>query len=162
MPVRPFLGASVVEFCKPKLSDIAAMQKLVKKEVESGVILYRDENEMANTIRSYTLAKENGQIVGFAALHIYSPDLAEVRSLVIKDEYRGKGIGGKLIGELEREGKDLGLSRILTLTYQKEFFERNGFVEIPKEKIPEHKIWADCIKCKHFPICNEISLIKTI
>ena len=21
------------------------------------------------------------------------------------------------------------------------------------------KIWADCIKCKHFPICNEVSLI---
>ena len=45
---------------------------------------------------------------------------------------------------------------------KKEFFEKNGFVEIPKENIPEHKIWADCIKCKHFPICNEISLIKTI
>ncbi|PHQ55600.1 MAG: GNAT family N-acetyltransferase, partial [Sulfurimonas sp.] len=34
--------------------------------------------------------------------------------------------------------------------------------EIPKESLPEHKIWADCIKCKHFPICNEVSLIKTL
>lgn len=152
----------MIEFVKPTLLDIPNMQNLVKKEVESGVILFRDANEMANTIRSYTVAKENDELIGFAALHIYSPQIAEVRSLVVKEEYRGKGVGKALIKELEAEARKLGLSQILTLTYQKEFFENNGFVEIPKEKIPEHKIWADCIKCKHFPICNEISLIKTI
>jgi amino-acid N-acetyltransferase len=152
----------MIEFIKPTLKDIPEMQELVKAEVESGIILFRDETEMANTIRSYTLAKENSAIIGFAALHIYSPDVAEVRSLVIKDGYRGRGVGGELILKLEEEAKKLGLSRILTLTYQKGFFEKHGFIEIPKENIPEHKIWADCIKCKHFPICNEISLIKTI
>jgi len=152
----------MIEFAKPTLLDIPDMQNLVKQEVESGVILFRDANEMANTIRSYTIARENGELIGFAALHIYSPEIAEVRSLVVKDGYRGKGIGRGLIVELEAEAKRLGLLRILTLTYQKEFFQNNGFVEIPKEEIPEHKIWADCIKCKHFPICNEISLIKTI
>jgi len=151
-----------VEFAKPTLLDIPQMQNLVKKEVDSGIILFRDATEMANTIRSYTIARENGEIVGFAALHIYSPEIAEVRSLVVKEGHRGKGVGRALIKELEAEAKRLGLLRILTLTYQKEFFENNGFVEIPKEEIPEHKIWADCIKCKHFPICNEISLIKTI
>jgi amino-acid N-acetyltransferase len=88
--------------------------------------------------------------------------LAEVRSLIVKDGYQGKQIGSKLVSKLEEEGRALGLKQMLTLTYKKEFFEKNGFVEIPKENIPEHKIWADCIKCKHFPICNEISLIKTI
>ncbi len=151
-----------MEFAKPTLLDIPQMQNLVKKEVDSGIILFRDATEMANTIRSYTIARENGEIVGFAALHIYSPEIAEVRSLVVKEGHRGKGVGRALIKELEAEAKRLGLLRILTLTYQKEFFENNGFVEIPKEEIPEHKIWADCIKCKHFPICNEISLIKTI
>lgn len=151
-----------MKFAKPTLSDIPAMQELVKGEVESGIILFRDETEMANTIRSYTLALDGDEIVGFAALHIYSPEVAEVRSLVIKEAFRGKGVGKALIARLEDEGRALGLKRILTLTYQKEFFEKNGFVEIPKEDIPEHKIWADCIKCKHFPICNEISLIKNI
>lgn len=152
----------MIEFVKPTIKDIPAMQNLVKNEVESGVILFRDENEMANTIRSYTVAKDNGEIVGFAALHIYSPVLAEVRSLIVKEGLRGGGIGGGIIKKLEEEAKRLGISQILTLTYKREFFEKNGFVEIPKENIPEHKIWADCIKCKHFPICNEISLIKNI
>ncbi len=152
----------MIDYVKPTIRDIASMQELVKGEVESGVILFRDENEMANTIRTYTLAKEDGKLVGFAALHIYSPLLAEVRSLIVKDGHRGKGIGGGIIKKLEEEAKNLGIAQILTLTYRREFFEKNGFVEIPKENIPEHKIWADCIKCKHFPICNEISLIKNI
>ena len=154
--------AANLSFEKPTLVDIKAMQELVRSEVEKGVILFRDENEMANTIRSYTVAKEDGKIIGFAALHIYSPILAEVRSLIVKEGYQGRQIGSKLVSKLEEEGRALGLKQMLTLTYKKEFFEKNGFVEIPKENIPEHKIWADCIKCKHFPICNEISLIKTI
>jgi len=48
---------------------------------------------------------------------------------------------------------------VLVLTYLPEFFKKIGFVEIAKESIPEHKIWADCIKCIHFPVCNEVSLI---
>ena len=41
-------------------------------------------------------------------------------------------------------------------------FEKLGFNEIDKETIPEHKIWADCVKCKHFPVCNEIALTISI
>jgi amino-acid N-acetyltransferase len=147
---------------KPKMCDIARMQKLVMPEVKSGIILLRDENEMAQTIRSYTAIEKENKLIGFGALHIYSPTLAEIRSLIVKQQYRSQGIGAMIIKALESEAKELGITTILTLTYQKGFFEKLGFVEIAKDLIPEHKIWADCIKCKHFPICNEISLIKTI
>ena len=36
------------------------------------------------------------------------------------------------------------------------------FREIAKEDIPEQKIWADCIRCKLFPICNEIAMVIDI
>ncbi len=57
------------------------------------------------------------------------------------------------------EAKELGVKEVLVLTYLPDFFKKVGFIEIPKETIPEHKIWTDCIKCIHFPICNEVSLI---
>ncbi|MDR2635797.1 MAG: GNAT family N-acetyltransferase, partial [Campylobacteraceae bacterium] len=60
------------------------------------------------------------------------------------------------------EGRALGLKQIFTLTYEKKFFEKLSFKEIPKESLPLSKIWADCIKCKHFPICDEIALIINI
>ena len=151
---------SKILYRKAKLSDIAQMQELVTPEVDSGVILLRSDDELATNIRSYMVAILDEQIVAFNALHIHSPKLAEVRSLIVSEKLRGQGVGKKLIQLSQEEGLSLGLKEILVLTYQQSFFEALGFVEISKESIPEHKIWADCIKCKHFPVCNEVSLIK--
>ncbi len=151
-----------IELTRARLSDIAEMQKMVIPEVEAGVILARSSDEIATNIRSYILAKESGEIVGFCALHIHTPSLAEIRSLVVKEDKRGKGIGQQLVTQAIEDAEALGLKKVLSLTYKQAFFEKLGFVEIPKESLPEHKIWADCIKCKHFPVCNEVSLIKTL
>jgi len=148
-----------VKFFKPTTKDIANMQDLVQGEVDSGIILLRTEDEMATTIRSYTCVEVNGQLAGFTALHIHSPKLAEVRSLVVSEKFRGLKLGQKLVEACKREAKSLDLESILSLTYQKGFFESLGFIEINKEDLPEHKIWADCIRCKHFPICDEVALI---
>ena len=151
-----------IKFRKAKLTDISQMQELVRPEVESGVILERSNDEVATNIRSYTLTYVGDELVGFTALHIHTIELAEIRSLIIKDGFRGQKIGEQLVAKALEEGRELGLKRVLSLTYKQAFFERIGFVEIPKESLPEHKIWADCIKCKHFPICNEVSLIKEL
>ena len=151
-----------IEYVKAKLSDIPLMQKLVSPEVESGIILERNDDELATNIRSYTLAMYDAELVGFSALHIHSSSLAEIRSLIVKSSLRGNKIGEGLIQSALIEGNLLGLQKILVLTYKQAFFERLGFTEIPKESLPEHKIWADCIKCKHFPVCNEVSLIKNL
>ena len=136
--------------------------ELVRKDVESGVILPRSSDEMATNIRSYTVAKEDGEIIGYAALHIHSMELAEIRSLVVKEEKRGLGIGKELVKIALKEGENLGVKEVLALTYSREFFERLGFKEIEKSDIPQHKIWQDCIKCKHFPICNEVAMMKEV
>ena len=151
-----------IEYRKANLSDIAQMQELVLPEIESGTILIRSEDEVATNIRSYMLAYNGDELVGFNALHIHTSSLAEIRSLIVQEKLRGQKIGENLVLRAIEEAKTLGLKRVLSLTYKQAFFERLGFVEIPKESLPEHKIWADCIKCKHFPICNEVSLIKNL
>ena len=151
-----------ISYSKATLVDIPNMQKLVAPEVESGVILVRTEDEIATNIRSYMLAKKNEELLGFNALHIHTSELAEIRSLVVKEGNRGERIGENLVQRALKEAKQLGLKRVLSLTYKQSFFERLDFIEISKESLPEHKIWADCIKCKHFPVCNEVSLIKIL
>jgi len=150
----------MVELVKATLSDIPTMQAMVASEVKDGIILERNEDEVSTNIRSYVLAKYNGELVGYAALHIHSSRLAEIRSLIVSDEYRGKSIGKQIVQFALSEAKELSVSEeVLVLTYLPEFFKKLNFVEIPKESIPEHKIWTDCIKCIHFPICNEVSLV---
>jgi len=150
----------MVKLVKATLSDIPEMQKMVQSEVKDGVILERNEDEVANNIRSYVLAKKGNKLVGYAALHIHSSRLAEIRSLIVLDGYRGENIGKKIVQFALEEARDLNvLEEVLVLTYLPDFFKKMNFIEIAKDTIPEHKIWADCIKCIHFPICNEVSLV---
>lgn len=150
----------MIELVKAKLSDIPAMQMLVASEVKDGIILKRSEDEVATNIRSYVLAKEGEKLLGFTALHIHSKRLAEIRSLIVESVYRGQKIGQKMVEFALKEAKDLGVEEdVLVLTYLPEFFLKLDFKEIDKEVIPEHKIWADCIKCIHFPVCNEVALV---
>jgi len=150
----------MVKLVKAELYDIPAMQNLVADDVRNGIILERSEDEVSTNIRSYVLAKDGDRVVGYAALHIHSIRLAEIRSLIVSSEYRGYNIGKRIVLFTLDEAKDIGVKEdVLVLTYLPQFFTKLGFIEIPKDTIPEHKIWTDCIKCIHFPVCNEISLV---
>ena len=150
----------MIELVKAKLSDIPAMQALVAAEVKDGIILDRTEDEVATNIRSYVLAKEGDTLVGYTALHIHSRRLAEIRSLIVGESYRGQKVGQRMVQFTLEEAKVLGVEEdVLVLTYLPLFFQKLDFKEINKEVIPEHKIWADCIKCIHFPVCNEVALV---
>lgn len=138
------------------------MMELVEPEIKKGIILHRSEDEIANTIRSYFVAKEQGKIVGFCALYLYSKDLAEVRSLIVSPSFQKRGIGKGLVEAILQEGRELGVKEVLSLTYQVQFFEKMGFAIIDKALIPNPKIWTDCIKCKRFPVCDEVALLKRL
>lgn len=167
---------------KPTLIDIPQMRNLIMPEVQKGIILDRTEDEMATSIRSYSVvriaessldsafptqesqknAEFAGKIVAFAALQILSLTLAEVRSLIVAPNFRRKGLATLLITHLLKEARELNIKEVLSLTYQREVFEKLGFKEIAKESLPNQKIWADCIKCTKFPVCDEIAMLKTL
>ena len=150
----------MIELVKATLSDIPQMQALVTGEVKDGIILNRTEDEVATNIRSYVLAKDGDKLVGYTALHIHSKRLAEIRSLIVDASYRGQSVGKRMVEFTLKEAKELGVEEdVLVLTYLPQFFEKLNFHEMNKELIPEHKIWADCIKCIHFPVCNEVALV---
>ncbi len=150
----------MIELKKATLNDIKAMQELVAEDVNTGIILARSDDEIATNIRSYILAKEGDKLVGYTALHIHSRDIAEVRSLIVHNDFRKQNIGRAMVEYAISEAKKLGIQReVLALTYIADFFKKLGFIEIEKDEIPEHKIWADCIKCIHFPVCNEVALV---
>ena len=148
---------------KPTLQDIPTMTQMVSSEVKEGTILARTEDEIATNIRSYIIARQHGRIVGYTALHIYSPRLAEIRSLIVESAYRRTGVGYALVSAALEEAKNIKIQEsVLVLTFLPEFFKKLGFHTIEKAEIPEQKIWADCIKCVHFPVCNEVAMVYKV
>ncbi|WP_298832521.1 GNAT family N-acetyltransferase [uncultured Campylobacter sp.] len=137
----------------------AGKEQILRSKYSQSAGVFQTECSQPHESQS---AKNAEILAGFASLKIFNADLAEVRSLIVAPQFRRQGIARAIVNELLDEAKFYGLKSVFTLTYQKEFFERLGFTEIPKDELPAQKIWADCIKCKKFPVCNEIALIYTL
>jgi amino-acid N-acetyltransferase len=146
---------------KAILKDARQIHKLLLHYAKDGLVLSRSLMEIFEAIRDFYVFVEGEQVVGAAALNICWEDLAEVRSLVVHENFGGLGIGKRLVEACISEARELGIGRVFALTYQKTFFEKLGFVVIEKSELPQ-KIWGDCIKCAKFPECDEIALSLTL
>ena len=146
---------------KAKLKDVKEIQRLIKQYSNRGEILPRSLSELYDHLRDFFVYIRNRKMVGICALHICWDDLAEIRSLAVKEEDRKKGIGAELVKVCLEEAKALRIKRVFALTYQPEFFERLGFKKVDKTVLP-HKIWTDCLKCVKFPDCDEVALVKEL
>jgi amino-acid N-acetyltransferase len=143
---------------KATVRDVPAIVALVNETAQKGLVLPKSLNQVYQNIRDFVVCEEDGKVVACAALHVLWEDLAEVRSLVVHTQRRGKGMGRQLVAALVKQARDLGVPRVFALTYQQEFFISVGFHLIDKDQLP-HKIWADCIDCIKFPNCDETAVI---
>jgi amino-acid N-acetyltransferase len=80
---------------------------------------------------------ENQNVVGAGALHVMWEDLAEVRSVVVAEELRGKGIGHAVLTGLLTKAQSLGIKRVFCLTFETQFFGKHGFEEISDVPVDE-------------------------
>ncbi len=149
-------------FKKATISEAPQIYKLITLFAKRRLMLARSLNYIYERIRDFWVCKRGGEVIGCCALTIVGwQELAEIKSLAVKEKYQGRGIGTHLVKKALEEAKSLGLKKVFVLTYEPKFFKRLSFKEIDKEKLP-HKIWADCLNCPEFPDCKEIALIKKL
>ncbi len=151
------MGGEVIR--KAKISDIKKLHSLINLAAKSGEVLPRSLSELYDNLRDYYVyVKEDDLIAGTGALHIIWEDLAEIKSIVVREEFFRQGIGTEILKACTSEAISLGIKKVFVLTYRPKFFERIGFKEVDKSVLPQ-KIWADCLKCAKFPDCDETALI---
>ncbi|MEW6607328.1 MAG: N-acetyltransferase [bacterium] len=143
---------------KARIRDIDEIQQLINSYAQEGHLLPRSLSELYEGMRDFFVAERDGQVIGCCGLHIVWKDLAEIRSLAIKKEMTKQGIGTKLLDSAVDSAKELEVNKIFVLTYNPDFFKKFGFKLVDKATLP-HKIWGECIKCIHFPNCDEEALI---
>ncbi len=140
---------------KAKISDAKRIYELLNIYARKGVLLPRSLNSIYENIRDFWVFEEKEKIWGCCALHVLWEDLAEVRSLAVSPDRRGEGIGYELVRACLLEAWELGVKRVFSLTYVKDFFVENfGFKEVDKSILP-HKVWGECVNCVKFPNCDE-------
>ena len=146
---------------KAVLADIEGIYDLVNYYAEKGMILPRSRHSIFETLRDFTVAAEAGKVIGTGALTLAWDGLAEVRALTVSPEHLRNGVGLQLVAAMVLEAKQLGISRLFTLTYEPLFFTAAGFSEVSKEALP-HKVWRDCINCSKFPNCDETAMLMSL
>jgi len=143
------------------MRDIAAVVELVNHYAAQGIMLPRTEFELAETLRDFTVVELDGQIVGCGALHFYTPETGEIRSVAVKPGIQGRGIGRRLVEQLEAEARQYELASIFLFTYVPEFFRKLGFQEVDRSELPL-KAWKDCMRCPKFRCCDETAMMKIL
>jgi amino-acid N-acetyltransferase len=148
---------------KATTEDIKSIHALLMHYGALGELLPRPLSQLYDDVRNFWVwvdPKINA-IVGCCALQFCWEDLAEIRSLAVKEGYWGQGIGAQLLEAVFEEAKCFKIKKIFTLTYKTEFFQKFGFVQIDKSNLPL-KIWSDCIHCIKFPSCDETAMLKKL
>jgi amino-acid N-acetyltransferase len=158
---KELLNSGVVMIQRAKITDGPDIQKLINGHAKEGKMLQRSILEIYERIRDFFVYRRNGRVVGAASLAICWEDLAEIRSVAVKNSDSGKGVGKKLIEACEEEARRLGIKKVFVLTYIPEYFKKFGYKTVSRAKLP-HKIWKDCINCPKFPDCGEVPMVKTL
>lgn len=111
--------------------DIRAIAELINPFVETGSLLARTFEEFDDLLPNFFVAEESvsdeSRIVGCAALEIYSPKLAEIRSLAVSQEVQGRGVGRLLVDACVERAKQHNILEVMAVTSSDGFFQACGF-----------------------------------
>lgn len=148
---------------KAESSDVDQLYELIQGYAEKGIMLPRSKDTLGRQIDTFIVAEdeEKGRLVGCGSLCKLGSDLVEVRSLGIAEGYKGQGLGSRMVNSLLEEARHMRIPKVMALTYEVPFFQKNGFRVVDKEIFPE-KVWTDCVHCPKQHCCDEIAVLKVL
>ncbi|HJY87052.1 MAG TPA: GNAT family N-acetyltransferase [Candidatus Acidoferrales bacterium] len=142
-----------------------SVHQLVNYYADRGLLLPRTEMEIrAHIDRFLVLTQKQGQkeeLVGCVALEPYGSDLAEIRSLAVDPEVRGRGLGAQLVQLALATARRRKIARVFAVTHAPEFFSRQGFARSTRWALPE-KLERDCSACPKANHCELVAVIATV
>ena len=136
---------SVIQIRPARTGDVKAIRQIIDQYSLQRKLLSKETVTLYEDVQEFVVAVDGESVVGCGALHVLWEDLAEVRSVAISENLRGKGIGNQILENIIKRAYELGLSRIFCLTFETKFFGRHGFVEIQGTPV-EPDVYAQLLK----------------
>ncbi|WP_298443306.1 argininosuccinate lyase [uncultured Ferrimonas sp.] len=137
-----------------KLSDVDQIKTINDFWAQKGETLPRSRDQILQDVLDFSVAEQDGKVIGCASLYIYETGLAELRSVGIDPRHHSQGQGRALVDYMLKRARDLELERLIVLTRVPGFFTKLGFSETSKETLPE-KVMKDCELCPRKHACDE-------
>lgn len=106
----------------------------------------------------FLLAEVEGKITGCAAFtksECQENNFIEIHSIAVHPNFRGKGIGTRLIKHILKDLSSL-TREIYVRTTSPVFFEKMNFAKI--ENSQKLSLWEDCKQCEYFDKCTQYAM----
>jgi amino-acid N-acetyltransferase len=109
--------------------DVPMIRKLIDSNVESGRLLSKATVALYEDIQEFCVAElsHDSALAGCGALHVMWEDLAEIRTVAVREDCQGLGIGHGIVDTLLQRARALDVARVFVLTFAVDFFARHGF-----------------------------------
>lgn len=114
---------------RAKVSDVPVIKDLV--DAYAGrILLEKNLVTLYESVQEFWVAEAGGEVVGCGALHVLWSDLGELRTVAVRPDCHGKGVGHALVRQLVEHARELDLTKLFVLTFEIAFFGKHGFVPI--------------------------------
>jgi len=132
---------------RARTRDVRAIGGLVDDNIGSGRLLGKATVTLYEDVQEFWIAErvDDGQVVGCGALHIMWQDLAEIRTIAVRPDCQGKGIGHQLVEALLGSARELGVRRVFVLTFAVGFFADHGFEQIDGSPV-SHEVYEELLR----------------
>ena len=145
---------------KARTHDVPKIIELVEPLVARRILLGKERVDLYGSVQEFRVAEtDGGRLIGAGALHVMWEDLGEVRTLAVRDEWLGHGVGRALLAALEAEARELGLSRLFCLTFEVGFFGRNGFEDMGAETV-DPQLYAELVRSHDEGVAEFLDLAR--
>jgi amino-acid N-acetyltransferase len=147
------------------IRDVTGLARIINDCAEYGLMLHRSMEFLYERVRDFHVAvAEDAQgehVVGVCGLGVVWANLAEVYALAVAPDQRGRGLGRMLVEAVIQDAHELGVRRLMSLTYEQRFFEKLGFQVIDRQTLPM-KVWSECARCPKNHACDEIAMVRLL
>jgi len=123
-----------------RASDANAIHALMRPYVMQHLLLSRTETEVIELTQHGFVgirmeASKEVELVGFSAVEIYSPKLAELQCLAVHHQFHGTGVGRALVEHCVERARAQGVMEILAISSSEKFLRSCGFdFSLPNQK----------------------------
>jgi amino-acid N-acetyltransferase len=136
-----------VHIRRARTADVKAIRALVDTYTMDRRLLGKATVTLYESVPEFWVAvrAEDDRVVGCGALHVMWEDLAEIRTVAVEPECRGRKIGHRIVAELLETARELGVARVFCLTFETRFFGSFGFVPIDGAPVP-HAVYEQLLR----------------
>ena len=144
--------------------DVSPLLALINGYADRGMLLRRTEESLRKALPDFVVATRTGpdgkeEIVGCGALTMLGQLLGEVRSLAVRPDLAGQGLGRRIVEHLLERARERGYAEVLALTRRTSFFDALGFEVTRRERFLD-KLMVDCAACPLNLCCDEVAMVR--